>query len=148
MKFGLNEIYKRSNSMRHIFQELIEKAKEARLKAYAPYSKFKVGSAVLTGNDDIFTGCNIENASFGLSICAERVAIFKAISSGCKIIKAIAIICDTEKPCSPCGACRQVMVEFSPEMEVIMVNLQNQTNIAKAKELLPGYFQGKALKYR
>ena len=134
--------------MKDIFQELIKKAKEARSKAYAPYSKFKVGSAVLTENDTIFTGCNIENASLGLSICAERVAIFKAISSGCKILKAIAIICDTEEPCSPCGACRQMMVEFSPEMEVIMVNLQNKTKTAKAKELLPGFFQGRELKHR
>lgn len=134
--------------MEDIFQELINKAKEARLKAYAPYSKFQVGSAVLTENDTIFTGCNIENVSLGLSICAERVAIFKAISSGFKSIKAIAIICDTEEPCSPCGACRQVMVEFSPEMEVIMVNHQNKIKITKAKELLPGFFKGRAIKHR
>ncbi len=133
--------------MKTIFQELIDKAKEARLKAYAPYSNFKVGSAVLTENGTIFTGCNIENASLGLSICAERVAIFKAIASGCKSIKAIAIICDTKEPCSPCGACRQVMVEFSPEMEVIMVNLQSKTKIVKAKEILPGFFQGRVSKY-
>lgn len=133
--------------MKDIFQELIDKAKEERLKAYAPYSKFKVGSAVLTENNTIFTGCNIENASLGLSICAERVAIFKAISSGYKSIKAIAIICDTEEPCSPCGACRQVMVEFSPEMEVVMVNHQNKIKITKAKELLPGFFKGRALEH-
>ena len=132
--------------MEDICQELINRAKEARLKAYAPYSKFQVGSAVLTENDSIFTGCNIENASLGLSICAERVAIFKAISSGCKSIKAIAIICDTEEPCSPCGACRQVMVEFSPDMKVIMVNLENKFKIVKARELLPDFFQGSALK--
>ena len=132
--------------MEDICQELINRAKEARLKAYAPYSKFQVGSAVLTENDSIFTGCNIENVSLGLSICAERVAIFKAISSGCKSIKAIAIICDTEEPCSPCGACRQVMVEFSPDMKVIMVNLENKFKIVKARELLPDFFQGSALK--
>ena len=132
--------------MEDICQELINRAKEARLKAYAPYSKFQVGSAVLTENDSIFTGCNIENVSLGLSICAERVAIFKAISSGCKSIKAIAIICDTEEPCSPCGACRQVMVEFSPDMKVIMVNIENKFKIVKARELLPDFFQGSALK--
>lgn len=132
--------------MSDILQKLINKAKEARLKAYVPYSQFKVGSAILTENGSIFTGCNIENASFGLSICAERVTIFKAVSSGYKDFKAIVIICDMEEPCSPCGACRQVMVEFSPDMEVIMINLENKSKIVKAKELLPDFFQGKALK--
>jgi len=126
--------------LKKYFTKLIEKAKEARLKAYAPYSKFIVGSAVMTDDGFIFTGCNVENISFGLSICAERVAIFKAISAGYQKFKAIAIVGDTRGPCVPCGACRQVMIEFSPEMDVIMTNLQNEITIQKAKELLPNAF--------
>jgi len=126
--------------LKKYFIRLIEKAKEARLKAYAPYSKFIVGSAVMTDDGFIFTGCNVENISFGLSICAERVAIFKAISAGYQKFKAIAIVGDTRGPCVPCGACRQVMIEFSPEMDVIMTNLQNEIKIQKAKELLPNAF--------
>jgi len=128
------------------FQKLINKAEEARLNAYAPYSKFTVGSAVMTKEGAIFTGCNIENASLGLSICAERVAIYKAVSSGYKSFKALAIIGDTEEPCTPCGACRQVMLEFSPDMEIIMTNLNQKIKITKAKELLPDIFQGEILK--
>ncbi len=132
--------------MNKSFQKLINKAEEARLNAYAPYSKFTVGSAVMTKEGVIFTGCNIENASLGLSICAERVAIYKAVSSGYKSFKALAIIGDTEEPCTPCGACRQVMLEFSPDMEVIMTNLNQKIKITKAKELLPDIFQGEILK--
>ena len=127
--------------MNEIFQELINRAKKARKNAYAPYSEFSVGAALLTEGGKIYTGCNIENASLGLSICAERVAIFKAVSNGYKNYKAIAVICDKTVPCAPCGACRQVMVEFSPDMEVIMVNLQNRIKIKKAKELLPNAFK-------
>ena len=129
-----------------VFQKLIEEATEARLKAYAPYSNFTVGAAVMTEEGLIFTGCNIENASLGLSICAERVAIQKAVSAGYKVFKALAIISDTMNPCSPCGACRQVMLEFSPDMEVIMTNLHQKIKITKAKELLPDIFQGEILK--
>jgi len=132
--------------MKKYFSELIEKAKKARIKAYAPYSKFVVGSAVMTDDGFIFTGCNIENISFGLSICAERVAIFKAISAGYQKFKAIAIISNTIEPCTPCGACRQVMIEFSPEMDVIMTNLQNETKIEKANKLLPNAFIKQSIK--
>jgi len=132
--------------LKKYFSELIEKAKEARLKAYAPYSKFMVGSAVITDEGYIFTGCNIENISFGLSICAERVAIFKAISAGYQEFKAIAIVGNTIEPCSPCGACRQVMIEFSPEMDVIMTNLQNEMKIKKANKLLPNAFIEQSIK--
>jgi cytidine deaminase len=128
------------------FQKLINKAIEARLNSYAPYSKFSVGSALITKDGTIFTGCNIENASLGLSICAERVAIYKAVSSGYKSFKALAIIGDTDDPCTPCGACRQVILEFSPDMEVIMTNLHQKIKITKAKELLPDMFQGENLK--
>ena len=128
------------------FQKLINKAIEASLNSYAPYSKFSVGSALITKDGTIFTGCNIENASLGLSICAERVAIYKAVSSGYKSFKALAIIGDTDDPCTPCGACRQVILEFSPDMEVIMTNLHQKIKITKAKELLPDMFQGGNLK--
>ena len=132
--------------LKKCFTKLIEKAKEARLKAYVPYSKFSVGSAVLTNDGFIFTGCNIENISFGLSICAERVAIFKAISAGYQEFKAIAIVGNTRGPCTPCGACRQVMIEFSPEMDVIMTNLQNEIKIKKANKLLPNAFIKQSIK--
>jgi cytidine deaminase len=122
-------------------EKLMEKAKKVRKNAYAPYSGFKVGSAVLTNDGKIFTGCNIENASFGLSVCAERIALFKAISMGYKDFQAIAIICNSEKPCTPCGACRQVMIEFSPEMDVIMCNLHSKIIIKKAKQLIPDAFE-------
>jgi len=128
--------------METIFQELIDKAKEARANAYAPYSKFLVGSALITENGKIFTGCNIENVSLGLSICAERVAIFKAVAEGIKDIRAIAVIGDTEEPCTPCGACRQVMMEFAPDMKVVMANLHNKIKIKKARDLLPDAFKG------
>jgi len=144
-KYGLNNVYKRY-VMKNSFRKLIEEAAGARLNAYAPYSEFAVGSAVLTDNGSIFTGCNIENASFGLSICAERVAIFKAISSGSKTFKAIAIVGNTKGSCAPCGACRQVMIEFSPEMDVIMSNLHYDIKIKKVKELLPDAFQSQDMK--
>ncbi|NLL61980.1 MAG: cytidine deaminase [Candidatus Atribacteria bacterium] len=127
--------------MESIFQELIDRALKARGSAYTPYSKFPVGAALLTEDEKIYTGCNIENTSLGLSICAERVAIFKAVSDGFRSFKAIAVICDNIAPCAPCGACRQVMMEFSPDMEVIMVNLQDNIKIKKAKELLPDVFK-------
>lgn len=124
-----------------MIEKLIEKAIETRKKAYAPYSEFTVGAAVLTHDGKMFTGCNIENASLGLSICAERVALFKAISQGYTSFKTMVIICDTEKPCAPCGGCRQVMVEFSPEMEIIMMNMHHNRKTVKAKDLLPIAFK-------
>lgn len=122
------------------YKKLITEAEKARKRAYAPYSKFKVGAAVLSADGKIFTGCNIENASFGLALCAERVAIFKAISEGSTKFKAIAIIGDTDKPCSPCGACRQVISEFGEDIPLIMANLKGDVKIKKIKELLPEAF--------
>ncbi len=122
------------------YKKLITEAEKARKRAYAPYSKFKVGAAVLSADGKIFTGCNIENASIGLALCAERVAIFKAISEGSTKLKAIAIIGDTDKPCSPCGACRQVISEFGEDIPLIMANLKGDVKIKKIKELLPGAF--------
>jgi cytidine deaminase len=122
------------------YEKLIKEAERAKKKAYTPYSKFKVGAAVLCADGKIFTGCNIENASFGLTVCAERVAIFKAISEGSTKFEAIAVIGDTDKPCSPCGACRQVMSEFCEDAPLIMANSKGDVKIKKVKELLPEAF--------
>jgi len=127
------------------YKKLIKEAEKARKKAYTPYSKFQVGAAVLCADGKIFTGCNIENASFGLAICAERVAIFKAISEGPIKIEAIAVIGDTDTPCSPCGACRQVISEFGEDIPLIMANLKGDVKIKKIKELLPEAFGKKDL---
>src|SRR5579862_6343991 len=99
-------------------EELLNLARAAQANAYAPYSKFRVGAAVLLENGDVFTGCNVENASYGLTNCAERSAIFAAVSKlggGNVKIRAVAVVNDHDVPCSPCGACRQVIAEFGPE---------------------------------
>lgn len=121
--------------------KLIKEAKKAREKAYAPYSNFKVGAAVLTHDGKIFSGCNIENSSYGLSICAERAAIFNAVSSGYREFTKIAVVTDSEPPSSPCGACRQVIFEFGDDMEVIMSNLKGDVKIIKIDELLKDGFK-------
>lgn len=126
--------------MNEKYKKLIGEAEQARKKAYTPYSKFKVGAAILTSEGRIFSGCNIENASFGLTICAERVAVFKAISEGFKKFEAIAIIADTLRPCYPCGACRQVILEFGEDITLVMANLKGDIKINKIKELLPEAF--------
>ena len=122
------------------YEKLLKEAEKARGKAYTPYSKFKVGAAVLTTDGKIFTGCNIENASFGLTVCAERVAILKAISEGSYKFEAMAIIGDTKRPCSPCGACRQVISEFGEDIKIAMSNLKGDVKIKKISELLPEAF--------
>ncbi|MEG6585830.1 cytidine deaminase [Dendrosporobacter sp. 1207_IL3150] len=120
--------------------ELIEAAVKARDNAYAPYSKFKVGAAVIGVDGKIFSGCNIENASYGLTNCAERTAIFKAVSEGITEIKAIAIIADTVNPTAPCGACRQVIAEFGID-EIILCNIKGEHKIVSLDELLPFSFK-------
>ncbi|WP_416828794.1 cytidine deaminase [Ectobacillus polymachus] len=128
-------------------QTLIAQAIEARKQAYAPYSNFQVGAAILTKNNEVFLGCNIENASYGLTNCAERTAIFKAVSEGEKEIKAIVIVGDTDDPISPCGACRQVMAEFCDEnTKIILTNLKGDSVETTINELLPGFFSSKDLK--
>ncbi len=120
---------------------LIEKAKEARKRAYVPYSKFEVGAAITTKSGKLYTGVNIENASYGLTNCAERTAIFKAVSEGDLDLDSIAIVADTEGPVAPCGACRQVMVEFfSPKAKVYLANLKGDKLETTIEELLPGAF--------
>lgn len=127
--------------------ELLALAVNAKKSAYAPYSKFPVGAAVLTKDGKIFTGCNIENASFGLSNCAERTAIFKAVSEGSTKFEAIAISGDTDDFLPPCGACRQVLIEFFQEdARVILADSKNELTILTVKELMPYSFDNKFLK--
>ena len=122
-------------------KDLIEQSKVARKTAYVPYSKFPVGAALLTEDGKVYQGCNIENSSFGLTNCAERTAIFKAVSEGNKKFKAIAVVADTVGPCSPCGACRQVISEFcAPDMPVYLTNLNGDLQQTTVAELLPGAF--------
>ncbi|MEW6545525.1 MAG: cytidine deaminase [Bacillota bacterium] len=120
-------------------ETLVELAKGARELAYAPYSGFAVGAALLTRSGDVFTGCNVENASYGLTVCAERVAIFKAVSQGHREFVALAVVADTEGVCLPCGACRQVMREFG-DLRVIMANLRGERAVSSVGELLPWGF--------
>lgn len=120
-------------------KELIAAAKKYRENAYAPYSKFKVGAAVLTKKGNVYGGCNIENSSFPLTNCAERTAIFKAVSEGEQEFEAIALIADTPGPCSPCGACRQVMVEFKIP-RIIMANLKGDVKVVTLEEIMPYAF--------
>lgn len=127
---------------------LIAEAKKAREKAYVPYSKFKVGAALLTEEGKIIHGCNIENASYGLTNCAERTAFFKAVSEGITKFKALAVVAATDGPCSPCGACRQVMVEFcEPNMPVYLTNLKGDILETTVSELLPGAFSSEDVQY-
>ncbi|MEF8873530.1 MAG: cytidine deaminase [Candidatus Thermoplasmatota archaeon] len=121
-------------------EKLIEKAKEARKNAYAPYSEFKVGAAVLTLDGEIYTGCNVENSSYGLSICAERVAIFNAVSDGKRDLEAVAVIADTQEVVAPCGACRQVIFELNENMDVIMADMSGNRSIKSIDELLVNGF--------
>ena len=122
-------------------QALMERAIAARDNAYTPYSKFNVGAALLTKDGQVFEGCNIENASYGLTNCAERTAIFKAVSEQQREFAAIAIVADTEGPCSPCGACRQVIAEFCvPTMPVYLTNLKGDVLETTVEALLPGAF--------
>lgn len=120
-------------------EELGKAAVKAREQAYVPYSKFKVGAAVLGKSGQIFTGCNIENASYGLSNCAERTAIFKAVSAGETELTTIAVVADTPGPVSPCGACRQVMAEFGIR-QIILMNLKGDRRLVTMDELLPFSF--------
>ncbi|MBQ3818906.1 cytidine deaminase [bacterium] len=123
------------------YSELLQKAKEASKHAYAPYSKFAVGACVLTSTGKIYTGCNFENSSFGMTICAERNAIGSAITDGERKIKAVAIYSPNMKNCTPCGACRQVMSEFiSDDGLDIVVEAENGIKIYKLDQLLPEIF--------
>lgn len=132
--------------MNHPEQELIDAAKEVRNLAHAPYSNFQVGAAVETDDGTIYTGCNVESASYGLTMCAERVAIWKGISEGAKKFGRIAVVVDTEELTPPCGACRQVIWEFCGDVAVILSNLNDKTETIQMSELLPKAFDSKFFK--
>jgi cytidine deaminase len=126
--------------------ELIKSAADVRERAYAPFSNFKVGAAVRTKSGKIYTGCNIESASYGLTVCAERVAIWKAVSEGEREFESIAVVADTEELTPPCGVCRQIIWEFCGDIPVEFANLKGKTETVMMKELLPRAFDTKFLK--
>ena len=126
-------------------RKLVRLAQKAREHAYAPYSKFKVGAVVLTQSGKTFTGCNVENSSYGLTCCAERNAIFNAVGAGAQDLFCLCVLADTPEPVAPCGACRQVMSEFGVEW-VIMANSAGATKTVPLADLLPYSFTKQALK--
>jgi cytidine deaminase len=121
-------------------EALWEAAQRGRSNAHAPFSHFQVGAALETTDGEIITGCNVENATYGLTVCAERVAIFKAISEGKRKFKRVCVVADTQSPTPPCGACRQLLWEFGGNLEVILSNLEGIQKRFTMKELLPEPF--------
>jgi len=129
-------------------QKLIDAAQDVRQRAYAPYSHFQVGAALETEDGTIFKGCNVENLSYGATICAERNAVFQAVAAGHKKFKAIAVIADLPTPITPCGMCRQVLGEFGGETEVICTNLKKDVMVSSVGALLPAAFDFDPSKYK
>ena len=127
-------------------EELIAVANASRRRAYAPYSRFRVGAAIEATSGRVYTGCNIENSSYGLTICAERTAIFKAISEGERNFRAIAIVADDSDFTPPCGACRQVLFDLAGNIDIIMTNAKGRIRVTKLKNLLPMAFDSKHLR--
>jgi cytidine deaminase len=121
-------------------EELVRVASLARQRAYAPYSKYKVGAAIRTRRNKVHSGANVENASYGLTVCAERTAAFAAVNAGDTAFDAIAIVIDDERLPTPCGACRQVLAEFAPEMRVILATAGGKRKVTTLRELLPDPF--------
>ena len=126
-------------------EQLIGAARRAREHAVADFSKFKVGAALETADGIIITGCNIENATFGLTLCAERVAMFKALSDGHRKFSRIAIVADTDAPTPPCGACRQILWEFGGDLVIVLANLSEEKGTHQLKDLLPLPFDARLL---
>ena len=124
---------------------LVAAARRAREHAVASFSHFKVGAALETADGTVITGCNVENATYGLTICAERVAMFKALSEGHRTFTRIAIVADTVAPTPPCGACRQILWEFGGDLEVVLANLTEETGTHRLKDLLPLPFDARLL---
>lgn len=124
---------------------LLDAARSAREFAAAEFSNFKVGAALLAADGRVFTGCNVENATYGLTVCAERVALFKAISEGVRQFTTIAVVADTEAPTPPCGACRQLLWEFGGDLEVILGNLTAETGRHRLRDLFPLPFDARLL---
>ncbi len=124
---------------------LIEAARNVRENAHAPFSNFKVGAAIEDERGRIYTGCNIENATYGLSLCAERVAVFKAISEGAAALKRVVVVADTERLTPPCGACRQILWEFCGDGQVILANLSGRSETISLSQLFPRPFDASFL---
>lgn len=124
---------------------LVDAARAARERAHAPMSHFKVGAAIEDENGRIFTGCNVENASYGLTICAERVAVFKAVSEGAGKLKRVAVVADTDTLTPPCGACRQILWEFCGDAELVLANLAGKQESLTIKEIFPRPFDASFL---
>lgn len=127
---------------------LIEAAQEARTHSVAPFSGFQVGAAVRTGSGKVYTGCNVESASYGLTVCAERVAIWKALSEGERQFTELAVVADTETLTPPCGTCRQIIWEFARGAKIVFANLEGQSEIFHMADLLPRAFDARFLKGR
>jgi cytidine deaminase len=125
--------------------DLIAAARRAREHAHARFSNFKVGAALEAADGTIITGCNVENATYGLTICAERVAVFKAISEGHRAFTRIAVVADTAEPTPPCGACRQILWEFGGDLQVLLANLKEAKGSFRLKDLLPMPFDARLL---
>jgi cytidine deaminase len=125
--------------------ELIQHARRARMRARAPYSNFMVGAALQARNGKVWTGCNIENATYGLTVCAERVAVWKALSAGASNFRRIAVVADTERLTPPCGACRQILWEYCGDIEVILANLRGERATYRLGKLLPSPFDNRFL---
>ncbi|HEY3382195.1 MAG TPA: cytidine deaminase [Vicinamibacterales bacterium] len=124
---------------------LVRAAREARERARATFSHFKVGAALETADGQIITGCNIENATYGLTLCAERVAMFKALSEGHDTFRRVAVVADTGQPTPPCGPCRQILWEFAGDIEVVLANLTEEKGRYRLKDLLPMPFDARSL---
>jgi cytidine deaminase len=124
---------------------LVDQARRAREHAVADYSGFKVGAALETADGTIITGCNVENATYGLTVCAERVAMFKALSEGHRSFTRVAVVADTQDPTPPCGACRQILWEFGGDLEVVLANLTEIKGRHRMKDLLPLPFDARLL---
>lgn len=125
---------------------LVDAAREVRQRAHAPYSGFKVGAALEATDGTILIGCNVENATYGLTICAERNAIFRAIADGHRQFTRVAVVADTAEPTPPCGSCRQLLWEFCGDIEVVLANLERVTARYRMRDLLPVPFDGRFLK--
>jgi len=128
----------------HDHDRLVEAAAAVRDNAHAPYSGYRVGAAVLTADGRVFVGCNVENASYGLSVCAERHAVAAAVAAGCRDLAAVAVVTASSPPASPCGACRQVLAEFG-DLEVVLANLAGERRVTTVAGLLPDAFDPSAL---
>ena len=128
------------------FQPLIEAAKQARLQSVAPFSNFQVGAAVRTESGKVYTGCNVESASYGLTVCAERVAIWKALSEGERHFTELAVVADTETLTPPCGTCRQIIWEFARGARIVFANLKGESETFQMADLLPRAFDVRFLK--